>query len=85
MSFVGSGGLGLSLSRRTYHFLHSLESFFPCLYFRQDCVPFFFFKFSKHMSLDHDLLILLVYLGVNDLVLDGVNGPVFYVVLGDVE
>lgn len=64
---------------------HGLELFFPELDFGLDGLPLGGLDFAHYVALDDDLLVPLVDFGVDDLVLDRFNRPLFDAVLVNVQ
>ena len=57
--------------------LDALESLLPGSDLLLDGLPFLEFDFAEHVALDYDHLVELVDFGVDDVVLNGFNGPHF--------
>jgi len=65
--------------------LDNLKLLPPLSYLSLDRDPFLVAETSQFMSLYNHFLVHLVYPGVDDVVCDGVNGPLFDIILADIK
>ena len=65
--------------------LHSFKSFFPLSDLLLDSLPLSKLDLAKHMALDDNLFTKLINLGVNDLVLNRIDRPQFYLIHIDLK
>ena len=62
------------------HVVHPLEALFPLPDFSMNCLPFFCSNLTHHVRLDDNFFVELVDLCIDDLGLDGFDGPLLNIV-----
>ena len=85
INFCYSDSRVLSLLCCLHNCLHTLETVFPSTNLLLNRFPFFKLNLTEHVALDDDKAIELVYLGVDNFVLNSFDGPHFDVVDRDLQ